>query len=84
MNTTCEQPRVCGECEGCRKASTAREAQLDAVQEIVEIRIRAHSLSHQGIDDLDFKDFVTELGASIVNALDDTGWLRIDEPGSDV
>lgn len=60
------------------KWSDLREAALDKVQTIIEDAIKADEMAHRGIDDLDFPEFVQDLGAAITNHLDEGGWLNVD------
>jgi hypothetical protein len=74
----CEAPRDCGECDGCTRDSAEYEAKLDKVQIVVESHITRTFGEMFDVSELDFRDDVENTAARIINDLENSGWLNLD------
>ena len=80
---TCETPRDCGECDSCTRDSIEYEAKLDQIQVMIESHIaRVSKDLFDGVA-MKLSDYIDDLAASIVNGLEDNGWLNLDAVDAD-
>lgn len=73
----CNTPRDCGECAGCKHAEMLREWKLDKVHSLVEQEVAKYR-DRVSIDDLDWKDYLDQLGAAVTNELVSRDWLKME------
>jgi hypothetical protein len=76
---TCEAPRDCGECDGCTRYSAEHEAKLDQVQIMIEDHIAQMCEQIFGVYSPGCSDDISYAGAQIVNDLESSGWLNLDD-----